>query len=110
MVFAGTFACTFERGATSSTVTRKNLHDHAITRNVLAAERKHEILARLERDGRVLVAELVAGLSVSEDTIRRDLQELTAQGLARRVHGGALVSPPEVLPFEQEDSRIRPGC
>ena len=84
-----------------SRVTRKNLHDHAITRNVLAAERKHEILARLERDGRVQVAELVAGLSVSEDTIRRDLQELTAQGLARRVHGGALVSPPEVLPFER---------
>jgi DeoR/GlpR family transcriptional regulator of sugar metabolism len=67
----------------------------------LAAERKHEILARLERDGRVLVAELVAGLSVSEDTIRRDLQELTAQGLAHRVHGGALASPPQVLPFER---------
>jgi DeoR/GlpR family transcriptional regulator of sugar metabolism len=68
---------------------------------MLAAERKNEILARLERDGRVVVAELVAGLSVSEDTIRRDLQELDAQGLLHRVHGGALASPPEALPFER---------
>jgi DeoR/GlpR family transcriptional regulator of sugar metabolism len=68
---------------------------------MLAAERKHEILARLERDGRVVVAELVTGLSVSEDTIRRDLQKLTEQGLAHRVHGGALASLPEVLPFER---------
>jgi DeoR/GlpR family transcriptional regulator of sugar metabolism len=66
---------------------------------VLAAERKHEILARLDREGRVVVAELVTGLAVSEDTIRRDLQELAAQGLLHRVHGGALASEPETLPF-----------
>jgi DeoR/GlpR family transcriptional regulator of sugar metabolism len=68
---------------------------------VLAAERKEEILARLGREGRVVVAELVAGLSVSEDTVRRDLQELAALGLLRRVHGGALASSPGSLPFEQ---------
>src|ERR1700752_1416802 len=68
---------------------------------MLAAERKEEILARLRRDGRVVVAELVAGLSVSEDTIRRDLQELDATGLLRRVHGGALLASPEALPFER---------
>lgn len=67
---------------------------------MLAAERKEEILARLGRDGRVVVAELVAGLSVSEDTIRRDLQELGALGLLHRVHGGALLSP-QALPFER---------
>jgi DeoR/GlpR family transcriptional regulator of sugar metabolism len=67
----------------------------------LAAERRHEILARLDRDGRVVVGELVTGLSVSEDTIRRDLEELAAQGLLHRVHGGALASPPEALPFER---------
>ena len=68
---------------------------------MLAAERKAEILARLERDGRVIVAQLVTGLSVSEDTVRRDLQELAAQGFLYRVHGGALASPPETLPFER---------
>jgi DeoR/GlpR family transcriptional regulator of sugar metabolism len=67
----------------------------------LAAERRHEILARLDRDGRVVVGELVTGLRVSEDTIRRDLEELAAQGLLHRVHGGALASPPEALPFER---------
>jgi DeoR/GlpR family transcriptional regulator of sugar metabolism len=68
---------------------------------LLAAERRHEILARLDRDGRVVVAELVAVLSVSEDTIRRDLEELAGRGLLHRVHGGALASPPEALPFER---------
>jgi DeoR/GlpR family transcriptional regulator of sugar metabolism len=68
---------------------------------MLAAERRDEILARLGRDGRVVVAELVVGLSVSEDTVRRDLQELGAMGLLHRVHGGALPSPPEALPFER---------
>ena len=68
---------------------------------MLAAERRHEILARLDRDGRVVVAELVTGLSVSEDTIRRDLEELAGQGLLHRVHGGALASPPETLPFQR---------
>jgi DeoR/GlpR family transcriptional regulator of sugar metabolism len=68
---------------------------------MLAAERRHKILARLDRDGRVVVSELVTGLSVSEDTIRRDLEELAGRGLLHRVHGGALASPPETLPFER---------
>ena len=67
---------------------------------MLAAERRDEILARLGRDGRVVVAELVSGLGVSEDTIRRDLHELGSLGLLQRVHGGAL-PPPEALPFER---------
>ena len=69
---------------------------------MLVAERRDEILARLQRDGRVVVAELVAGLSVSEDTVRRDLHELAGLGLLHRVHGGALPAAPwEVLPFER---------
>jgi DeoR/GlpR family transcriptional regulator of sugar metabolism len=68
---------------------------------MLAAERRDEILARLQRDGRVVVAELVAGLSVSEDTVRRDLQELAGLGLLHRVHGGALPAAPEALSFER---------
>jgi DeoR/GlpR family transcriptional regulator of sugar metabolism len=68
----------------------------------LAAERKEEILALLGREGRVVVADLVAGLGVSQDTVRRDLHELSGLGLLRRVHGGALLSPPpQSLPFER---------
>ena len=48
------------------------------------------ILDRLDRDGKVVVAELSASLRVSLDTVRRDLQELADAGLVRRVHGGAL--------------------
>ena len=68
---------------------------------MLAAERRHEIIAQLDRDGRVVVAELVVGLSVSEDTIRRDLEELAGRGLLHRVHGGALASPTGTLSFER---------
>ena len=68
---------------------------------MLAAERRDEILARLQRDGRVVVAELVAALGVSEDTVRRDLHELAGLGLLCRVHGGALPVAPDPLPFER---------
>jgi len=56
----------------------------------LKAERHREILARLEREGRVLGGELGAALGISEDTIRRDLDELAAAGVLQRVRGGAL--------------------
>jgi DeoR/GlpR family transcriptional regulator of sugar metabolism len=60
---------------------------------MLTAERRQAILARVERDGRVVASELVASLGVSEDTVRRDLRDLAEQGLLHRVHGGALASP-----------------
>jgi DeoR/GlpR family transcriptional regulator of sugar metabolism len=56
----------------------------------LADERKGEIVARLRQDGRVVAAQLVAELGVSRDTVRRDLDELAAAGVLKRVHGGAL--------------------
>ena len=61
---------------------------------MLTAERRQAILGRLARDGRVVASELVAELAVSEDTVRRDLRELAAQGLVQRVHGGALPAAP----------------
>jgi DeoR/GlpR family transcriptional regulator of sugar metabolism len=61
---------------------------------VLTAERRREILSRLEREGKVVASELVADLGVSEDTVRRDLRELAAAGHVQRVHGGALPPPP----------------
>jgi DeoR/GlpR family transcriptional regulator of sugar metabolism len=62
---------------------------------MLAAERRQLILDRLEREGRVVAAELGDSLGVSHDTVRRDLQELAEGGLLRRVHGGAL--PPVTI-------------
>jgi DeoR/GlpR family transcriptional regulator of sugar metabolism len=56
----------------------------------LADERRSEIVTRLRQDGRVVAAQLVADFGVSRDTIRRDLDELAAAGVLKRVHGGAL--------------------
>ena len=53
-------------------------------------ERRRFLLARLERDGRLVAAEIIREIGVSEDTVRRDLNELAAAGLVQRVHGGAL--------------------
>jgi DeoR/GlpR family transcriptional regulator of sugar metabolism len=68
---------------------------------MLTAERRQSILARVERDGRVVASELVTSLGVSEDTVRRDLRELAEQGLLQRVHGGALASAPATGSFTQ---------
>jgi DeoR/GlpR family transcriptional regulator of sugar metabolism len=62
---------------------------------LLSAERRRAILDALARDGKVVAARLVDELGVSEDTVRRDLRELAAQGLVQRVHGGALAPPPQ---------------
>jgi DeoR/GlpR family transcriptional regulator of sugar metabolism len=68
---------------------------------VLTAERRQAILARVEREGRVVASELVTSLGVSEDTVRRDLRDLAEQGLLQRVHGGALASAPPPGSFTQ---------
>ena len=56
----------------------------------LAEERRQAIVDAVEREGRVLAVELARSLDTSEDTIRRDLRDLDAAGLLRRVHGGAM--------------------
>ena len=66
---------------------------------MLAAQRKDLILATLRSEGRVVAKELAAQLDLSEDTIRRDLRELAADGLLHRVHGGALPASPAVADF-----------
>ena len=68
---------------------------------MLTAERRQEILSRLERDGKVVASELVTALGVSQDTVRRDLRELAAGGHVLRVHGGALPPPPAAASFAQ---------
>jgi DeoR/GlpR family transcriptional regulator of sugar metabolism len=66
---------------------------------MLTTQRKKTILDLLARDGQVLAAPLAATFGVSEDTIRRDLREMAAEGLLQRVHGGALPASTAVAPF-----------
>ena len=57
---------------------------------MLAAERRDLYLARLMSDGKLVARDLAEELGLSEDSIRKDLRELAAAGLAQRVYGGAL--------------------
>lgn len=57
----------------------------------LPAQRTRQILEELRQQGRVVAAELARRYAVSEDSIRRDLRELAAQGLCQRVYGLSLI-------------------
>lgn len=67
---------------------------------MLKTERHQLILNRVEQFGKVLVSDLTEELKVTEDTIRKDLQELSKAGLVKRVHGGAIRIDNSVLAFE----------
>lgn len=57
---------------------------------MLKKERQAYIMQQLNVHNKVLSSDLSAQLEVSEDTIRRDLQELADDGSVLKVHGGAL--------------------
>ena len=57
---------------------------------MLVAERRDLLLARLNRDGKLVAKDLAQELGVSEDSVRRNLRELAAAGLCQRVYGGAV--------------------
>jgi DeoR/GlpR family transcriptional regulator of sugar metabolism len=59
-------------------------------RELLGEERRERIVRWLGSEGKVRASDLALRLGVSLDTVRRDLQELAAEGALRRVHGGAL--------------------
>ena len=64
---------------------------------MLNEERRRAILELVNRDGRVLVADLARHFATSQVTIRKDLEILDAHGLLDRAHGGALPPRPGVL-------------
>ncbi|EOD79258.1 Glycerol-3-phosphate regulon repressor, DeoR family [Grimontia indica] len=57
--------------------------------------RQRQILDYLKANGNVQIEELAEMFSITTQTIRRDVNCLSEQGLARRVHGG--VSLPAIL-------------
>lgn len=57
---------------------------------MLTSQRKKLILEKLALSGQVQSRQLSEDFGVSEDTVRRDLRELAAEGQLQRVHGGAL--------------------
>jgi DeoR/GlpR family transcriptional regulator of sugar metabolism len=57
---------------------------------MLKKERQEFILHQLNLHNKILCADLSNKMGVSDDTIRRDLQELAQQDKIIKVHGGAL--------------------
>ncbi|GAA6766065.1 DeoR/GlpR family DNA-binding transcription regulator [Flavobacterium sp. CGRL1] len=66
-------------------------------------ERQKAILEYLSKEHRVTSIELSEYLSVSEDTIRRDLKELSDQGLLKAVRGGAVAPSPIPLHYRKRE-------
>jgi DeoR/GlpR family transcriptional regulator of sugar metabolism len=58
--------------------------------NATIVRRQEELLQLVETKGQIAVDELARLLSVSDDTIRRDLQNLEQRKLLLRTHGGAV--------------------
>ncbi len=58
--------------------------------NLLNEERRRAIIELLQRERRVLVADLAQQFRTSEVTVRKDLDALHVRGLIQRTHGGAL--------------------
>lgn len=71
---------------------------------MLKEERHQLILDEVTRHNKVRSAELCRMLKVSEDTVRRDLKELSDQGIVRKVHGGAVAN--SLIPPEYREQHI----
>jgi DeoR family fructose operon transcriptional repressor len=63
------------------------------------ARRRTEMLEALRHRGNSTIQELAIQFRVSTDTVRRDLEDLAAQGLVDRTHGGVTLTEPESLNF-----------
>ncbi len=63
-------------------------------------KRKQKILDLLNEAGEVDIKELAAGLDISEITARRDLNQMAADGLLFRTHGGAMKNNPFEKPHD----------
>ncbi|HJW12509.1 MAG TPA: DeoR family transcriptional regulator, partial [Albitalea sp.] len=71
-----------------------------------AQERQQQIAQALRDSGRVEVAVLATRYKVSEDTIRRDLRLLAAQGLVQKTHGGAVALRSTLLPAAERSGLL----
>ena len=61
-------------------------------RTMKKKSRQNFILDKLQVANKVQTPQLALDLDVSEDTIRRDLNEMSLKGLLTKVHGGAVAS------------------
>jgi DeoR/GlpR family transcriptional regulator of sugar metabolism len=67
---------------------------------MIREKRFEHIISSLKNAGTVTYSEMSAGLSVSEDTIRRDIDYLHENGLLSKVRGGAILRDKNPLSFQ----------
>ncbi|MGC1632308.1 MAG: DeoR family transcriptional regulator, partial [Gelidibacter sp.] len=60
---------------------------------MLKAERQKYIMDKLLQEQKVVTTTLALDLDLSEDTVRRDLNELDRKKLLKKVYGGAILIP-----------------
>lgn len=77
--------------------TRKTAH------YMFKKERQAYILRQVNLHNKVIIANLCGDMGVSEDTVRRDLHELSLAGKIIKVHGGALSTAFSGLQFIPEN-------
>jgi DeoR family transcriptional regulator of aga operon len=73
-----------------------------------ALERQKQIFSLLTKQERLSVAEIVEQFSISQATVRRDLEFLALQGKVQRVHGGVIAveqALPELPILERESEQ-----
>lgn len=71
-------------------------------RGPLQVARRQQLLEALQRDGALRISDLAEALGAAAVTIRRDIAQLAAEGLVRRVHGGvALITSDDATTAEE---------
>jgi DNA-binding LacI/PurR family transcriptional regulator len=71
-------------------------------RGPLQVARRQQLLEALQRDGALRISDLSEALGAAPVTIRRDIAQLAAEGLVRRVHGGVALIAHESPPAPEE--------
>ena len=75
---------------------------------MLSAKRNRQLRRRLFERGSIRVSEEARAFGVSEETIRRDIKAMAAEGVADAVFGGACCAPPP--PWRRSASRPWTGA
>ncbi|MGH6617792.1 DeoR/GlpR family DNA-binding transcription regulator [Sphingomonas sp.] len=70
-------------------------------------QRRAQIMHKLAENDRVIARDLAEEFGTSEDSVRRDLRDLAAAGLCKRIYGGALsLSPAQGRFAERVDTQL----
>jgi DeoR/GlpR family transcriptional regulator of sugar metabolism len=93
-------------GSRTSTHAAPMLRRRRTATRLRKPERQARILAELATTPTIRISTLAGKFAVSDETVRRDLDELGADGLLNRTYGGASISPLGVEPSLNERYHI----